>query len=206
MPKRLALVHGSSAVGDVVRLRGRPAQPFGGGFTTADLVAGAGFEPSGPRGPLVRARTLPDRVGPGLRLLVCGLNPSLYAADAGVGFARPGNRFWPALIGAGLTAAERDRRPELVLEVDRIGFTDLVKRATRAADELEASEYVAGAARLERLVRWLGPGVVCFLGLSGYRRAIDPRAAAGPLPDGFAGRPAYLMGNPSGLNAHSRLP
>ena len=56
----------------------------------------------------VRARTLPDVVGPGMRVLVCGLNPSLNAADAGVGFARPGNRFWPAAIAAGLVSVDRD--------------------------------------------------------------------------------------------------
>ena len=55
-----------------------------------------------------RARTLPDTVGPDMRLLVCGLNPSVYAADAGAGFARPGNRFWPAALAAGLVSTDRD--------------------------------------------------------------------------------------------------
>ena len=150
----------------------------------------------------VRARTLPDQVGPGLRLLVCGLNPSLYAADRGVGFARPGNRFWPAALAAGV--ASRDRDPRWLRDVDRVGMTDLVKRATRAADELGADEYRHGAARLERLVRWLRPGATCFVGLSGWRAAVERRATPGPLPDGFAGRPAYLMPNTSGLNAHAR--
>ncbi len=58
---------------------------------------------------ITRTRTLPDTVGPGMRLLVCGLNPSVYAADAGVGFARPGNRFWPAALAAGLVLT-RPRR------------------------------------------------------------------------------------------------
>jgi TDG/mug DNA glycosylase family protein len=151
----------------------------------------------------VRAQTLPDQVAPGLRLLVCGLNPSLYAADRGVGFARPGNRFWPAALAA--RVASRDRDPRWLRDVDRVGMTDLVKRATRAADELGADEYRRGAARLERLVRWLRPGATCFVGLSGWRAAVERRATAGPLPDGFAGRPAYLMPNTSGLNAHARL-
>lgn len=213
LPQRLARLHAELAVGDTVRLCGRPAPPrpddgsgVDRGCSTLDVVHGAGFESTGPQGVVVRARTLADHVGPGLRLLVCGLNPSLYAADAGVAFARPGNRFWPALVGAGLTAPEHARRPDRVLEIDRIGFTDLVKRATRAAGELDPEEYRAGVARVERLVRWLQPAVVCFLGLSGYRQAVARRAVAGPLPDGFGGRPAYLMGNPSGLNAHCRPP
>ena len=147
-----------------------------------------------------RAWSLADRVGPGMRLLVCGLNPSPYAADHGIAFGRPGNRFWPALLAAGLAGVDRD--PDAALAGHGIGFTDLVKRTTRTAAELGAAEYRAGAERLERLVEWLEPGVVCFLGLSGYRAAINRRAVAGVLPDGFAGRPAVLIGNPSGLNAH----
>lgn len=175
-----------------------------------DLFDGAGFTDLAPRhraGALtvraVRGFTLADRVGAGMRLLVCGLNPSRHAAEAGIAFARPGNRFWPALLGAGL--AERDRDPDAAWRDHGIGFTDLVKRATRAADEVDPEEFRLGAGRVERLVRWLQPGVVCFFGVTGYRAGIDRRARAGVLPDGFGGRPAVLLGNPSGLNAHCRL-
>jgi double-stranded uracil-DNA glycosylase len=150
-----------------------------------------------------RARTLPDTVGPGMRLLVCGLNPSLYAADAGVGYARPGNRFWSAALAAGLLT--RDRDPLHALTVHGLGMTDLVKRATASAGELSGVEYRAGAARVARLVKWLRPAVVCFVGLAGWRAAIDPRASAGPQLDGFAGVPAYVMPSTSGLNANSRF-
>lgn len=151
----------------------------------------------------VRARTLPDYVGPGMRLLSVGLNPSLYAADAGVGFARPGNRFWPAARQAGLVSHDRD--PRRCLLEDRVGMSDFVKRASVGAAELGAEEYRAGVERLEHLVAWLRPGVVCFQGLAGWRAAVDRKARAGPLDDGFAGQPAYLMPNPSGLNASSSL-
>ena len=150
-----------------------------------------------------RARTLPDFVGPDMRLLVCGLNPSLYAADAGVGFARPGNRFWPAAIAAGLVT--RDRDPRHALGEHGVGMTDLVKRATRKAAELTTEEYSAGISRVGHLVRWLRPRAVCFVGLTGYRAAVDRRAKAGALAGGFAGVPAYLMPNPSGANAHVSL-
>jgi TDG/mug DNA glycosylase family protein len=175
-----------------------------------DVLAGAGFtvEDDTSEGRWIRfwgrrQRSLPDTVGPGMHLLVCGLNPSLYAADAGIGFARPGNRFWPAAIAAGLVA--RDRDPLDALRCHRVGMTDLVKRATVAADELAPEEYRAGVARVERLVRWLRPGAVCFVGLEGWRAAIDRRARAGEQPDGFGGVPAYVMPSTSGLNAHSRL-
>ena len=150
-----------------------------------------------------RARTLPDYVDAGMRLLLCGLNPSEYAADVGVGFARPGNRFWPAALAAGLV--HRDRDPAHALVAHRVGMTDLVKRATPRADALTTAEYRTGVARVERLVEWLRPGAVCFVGLAGYRAAIARGAVAGPIRDGFGGVPAYLMPNPSGLNAHARV-
>lgn len=150
-----------------------------------------------------RARSLPDTVGAGMRLLVCGLNPSLYAADAGVGFARPGNRFWPAARAAGLVSADLDRDPDAALRRDGIGMTDLVKRATVAASELSPDEYRAGLDRVEHLVRWLRPGAICFVGLAGWRAAVDRRAQPGIQPEGLGGVPVYVMPSTSGLNASS---
>ncbi len=180
-----------------------------------DVVVGAGFEVEGlvhePRsdgvGHLVvtarRARTLADTVGPGMRLLVCGLNPSVYAADAGVGFARPGNRFWPAALAAGLVSVDRD--PHHALTHHGIGMTDLVKRATPRADALSADEYREGVERVRRLVTWLAPGAVVMVGLAGWRAAVDRRAVAGVQPEPFGGRPVYVMPSTSGLNAHTSL-
>jgi TDG/mug DNA glycosylase family protein len=179
-----------------------------------DLVVGAGFDVASfetragdwPRMEVdaVRARSLPDTVGPRMRLLVCGLNPSLFAADAGVGYARPGNRFWPALRAAGLTDADRDA--DRLLREDGIGLTDLVKRATVAAAELERDEYRRGLARVERLCRLLAPAAVCFVGLAGWRAAVDPEATAG-WQDRLLGdtTPVYVMPSTSGLNARVPL-
>lgn len=193
----------------------------------ADVVVGAGFaieqiaerpprEPratddpqSRPLGSIAitasRARTLSDVVGPGMRLLLCGLNPSLYAADAGVGFARPGNRFWPAMVAAGLADVPRDARH--LLAHHRIGMTDLVKRATVSAAELTPHEYREGLDRVERLVARLRPAAVCFVGLSGWRSAVDRRAVVGWQERHLAGDvPVYVMPNTSGLNAHAKPP
>jgi TDG/mug DNA glycosylase family protein len=178
-----------------------------------DVVEGAGFtvedvrvEEARPGWPPLRmrarrARTLADRVARGMRVLVCGLNPSLYAADAGVGFARPGNRFWPAALASGLVT--RDRDPDHALAAHGVGFTDVVKRATVGADELTAEELRAGLGRVERLCTWLRPGALCLLGLAGWRAAVDRRAVVGVQERRLGGVPVYVMPNPSGRNAHT---
>jgi TDG/mug DNA glycosylase family protein len=125
----------------------------------------------------------------------------VYSADLGHGFARPGNRFWPAALDAGLVTRAHDPRHALL--VDGVGMTDLVKRATPRADELTRDEFRNGLARVERLVAWLQPRTVCFVGLSGYRAARDRTAKAGWQERDFGGRPAYVMPNPSGINAHA---
>ncbi|MGK2928944.1 MAG: methyltransferase domain-containing protein [Acidimicrobiales bacterium] len=174
-----------------------------------DTFVGAGFTDVMLCGDLprfvnaARARTLPDTVGPGMQMLVCGLNPSLRAADAGVGFVTPGNRFWPAAIEAGLARVDRD--PWDALREHGMGMTDLAKRATRRADELAPDEYRDGVARVERLCARLQPAAVCMVGLAGWRVAIDRRASAGWQERTLGGRPVYVMPSTSGLNAHSRF-
>jgi double-stranded uracil-DNA glycosylase len=172
----------------------------------ADVVVGAGFDLHGIEAvgdelwvTAARARTLPDFVGPEMRVLVCGLNPSLVAADAGFGYAGATNRFWPAAVEAGLVTRARD--PFHVLTVDGVGATDLVKRATPRASEVHVEEYRAGADRVRRLAEWLRPRVVVFVGLAGWRGAIDRVAKPGWQPERFAGARAYVMPSTSGLNA-----
>lgn len=224
VPMALADLHHALAVGapvDLTAVRGTyegdelPGDDFPGRFFACwteeplvDVLTGAGFdvESAGPDGPNIGARarracSLADTVGADMRLLVCGLNPSLYAADAGVGFARPGNRFWPAARAAGLVT--RDRDPRHALAAHGVGMTDLVKRATARSAELSVADYRSGAGRVRRLVEWLQPGAICFVGLEGYRAAVERRAAPGPQPEPFGGRPAYVMPSTSGLNART---
>jgi double-stranded uracil-DNA glycosylase len=210
-PMALAHLHRDMAVGSPLALQvDRDDCDAERGARLRDLVVGAGFdidelqvEERCIRVRARRARTLADTVGPGMRLLVCGLNPSLYAADVGVGYARPGNRFWPAARAAGIV--ERDRDPVDALMRHGMGMTDLVKRATTGASELTPAEYRAGTTRVERLARWLRPGAVCFVGLAGWRAAVDRNAAPGEQAAGFGGVPAYVMPSTSGANAHARL-
>ncbi len=194
-----------------------PGDDVGGRFFAAwtpdrliDVVTGAGFdiasesvEVSGDEVRLsaVRAWTLANTVRPGMRLLVCGVNPSPYSADIGVGYGRPGNRFWPAMVAAGVVTKLRD--PIDALIAHGVGMTDFVKRPTRTAAEVTVDEYRTGFARLERLAAWLQPRAVCFVGLSGWRSVVNPKAAAGLQPETVGGRPAYVVPSTSGLNAHS---
>jgi TDG/mug DNA glycosylase family protein len=211
LPMTLARLHWGTPVGSPLTVEVNRGDPAGELIDRLrDVVVGAGFavgdvmvEDLSIRMQASRERTLPDTVGAGMRLLVCGLNPSLYAADAGVGFARPGNRFWPAARAAAIV--ERDRDPVDALVHHGMGMTDLVKRATTGASVLMAAEYRDGSARVERLVRWLRPAAVCFVGLAGWRAAVDRRAAAGEQAAGFGGVPAYVMPSTSGANAHARL-
>jgi double-stranded uracil-DNA glycosylase len=177
-----------------------------------DQVTGAGFAVDGDsltvsgdevRLRAVRARTLADTVADDMRLLVCGINPSLFAADVGIGYGRPGNRFWSAAVAAGVVSKDRD--PIDALVGHGVGMTDFVKRATRTASEVTADEYRRGYARVERLVEWLTPGAVCFVGLSGWRTVVNPKAVAGLQDEPIGGRPAYLMPSTSGLNARTPL-
>lgn len=202
VPARLAELHARTPVGVCVKF----SFPEPVAARIDDLVLGAGFETAEDRtGQVVvlrRLRSLPDHVGPDMRVLTCGLNPSLYAADRGVNFARPGNRFWPAMLAAGLVTVDRD--PTHALTHHGIGMTDLVKRATVAASELTRDEFVAGVARVERLCRWLRPRVLCVVGLRGWRVAVDRRAVVGWQAHALGGTPVYVMPNTSGLNASTQ--
>jgi double-stranded uracil-DNA glycosylase len=149
------------------------------------------------------ARKLGPILGPDLRVLFVGINPSLRSAEVGHHFARPGNRFWPTLHAAGFTP--RRLLPEDDAELPRygIGVTNIAFRPTRAAAELSRDELRAGAAELERVVRQHAPRLVAVVGLTAYRTAFDrPRAGWGLQPEAIGGRPVWVLPNPSGLNAH----
>ena len=152
---------------------------------------------------VTRLWSLPDYVSSGMKLLICGLNPSPGSADSGVGFHRAGNRFWPAAIQAGLVT--RDRDPRHALAEHGVGMTDMVKRPTRRADEVDRTEFEAGFERLDRLCEWLQPDRICIVGLAGWRQAVDRKAQRGWQTQTLGGRPVYLMPSTSGLNAHDTI-
>lgn len=162
--------------------------------TRAELLAAAGGR-------------VPDLVAPDLRVLFCGINPGLYSAATRHHFARPGNRFWPALHAAGFTGRLLKPWEEELLLQDGIGITNLVARGTVAAAELNPDELRAGRQRLLRKVRRFHPGCVAVVGIGAYRVAFDrPRAVPGLQPERVGTTAFWVLPNPSGLNANHQLP
>jgi TDG/mug DNA glycosylase family protein len=146
-------------------------------------------------------------IAPGLDVLFCGINPSLLSAERGHHFARPGNRFWPALHGSGFTDRLLSPDEDATLLEYGLGITNLVDRPTRAADELSADELRQGADALASLAQRYEPAVIAVVGLSAWRIAHGrPKAGLGLQPETVGGRPAWVLPNPSGLNAHYQLP
>ena len=163
----------------------RPARP-----TRDELLAAAG-------------RTIADVGGPGLRVLFCGINPSLYSAATGQHFARPGNRFWPALHLSGFTPRLLHPSEQGELPALGLGITNMVARASARADELSPAELHAGGVVLTATVARWRPRWLAVVGVTAYRTAFDrPRARLGRQADEIAGVPVWVLPNPSGLNAH----
>lgn len=169
------------------------------GFTKAEL---ASYENA----------SVPDLVGPGLRLLFVGINPGLWTAATQTHFAHPGNRFYPALRLAGII--DRDiSRADGMTDDDRaylvargIGNTNLVNRATARADQLSADELRAGRSRLESFVAEHHPVVVAIAGITAYRTSFGrPKAVLGEQPEGLGDARLWVVPNPSGLNAHATI-
>lgn len=149
---------------------------------------------------------MPDVVAGGLRLLVCGINPGLWSAWSGHHFAGPGNRFWPALHLAGLTPRVLSPWEEERLLEHGVGVTNMVARATATAAELAPAEVREGRRRLEALVARHRPGAVAVMGMGAYRTAFDARRAAlGRQERDIGGAPAWVLPNPSGLQARYGL-
>jgi len=148
-----------------------------------------------------------DVVGPEMHILFVGINPGLYSAAVGHHYARPGNRFWPALHGAGFSDRLLSPSEEHLLLDKGYGIVNLVDRATVRADELTKQELQHGIQRLKEKVRQLTPACVAFVGISVFRTAFDdPAATIGPQDVDFSGARVWVLPDPSGLNAHYQLP
>ena len=150
-----------------------------------------------------RDKTVPDVIAPNLTVLFCGINPGLYTAAIGHHFGRPGNRFWPALYAAGFTPRLLSPFEERQLLPLGYGITNVIARATAAADELDAAEYTAGARALTAKVNKYRPRVLAVLGVGAYRAAFArPRAAVGLQRETIGDTALWVLPNPSGLNAN----
>ena len=184
--------------------RGRPAAKFG--RSTAPHPPGW-RTPTPAEVAAADGTTLRDVLAPGVRTLFCGINPSLYSAAVGRQFARPGNRFWPALHDGGFTPRLFHPSEDMGLIDHGCGITNLASRATRRADELAPEELIEGAAELAEKVTRCGVRVVAFLGITAYRTAFaEPKAVIGPQNRTAGSATVWVLPNPSGLNAHYQRP
>ncbi|HEY2575834.1 MAG TPA: G/U mismatch-specific DNA glycosylase [Streptosporangiaceae bacterium] len=151
--------------------------------------------------------TIPDLVRPGLSVLFSGINPSLYSAAVGYHFARPGNRFWPALHRSGFTARQLDpAEQEQILDLG-LGITNVVARATARADELSGAELLAGGELLSAKVATFRPRWLAVVGVTAFRVAFGERkAAVGRQEHRLGATGVWVLPNPSGLNASWTVP
>jgi TDG/mug DNA glycosylase family protein len=150
-----------------------------------------------------RGATIPDVAAPGLRVLFAGINPGLYSAATGHHFARPGNRFWPALHAAGFTPRVFRPSEQRELLPLGLGITNVVARATASAAELSPAEIREGGQALVAKVACLAPRWLAVVGVTVYRAAFDrPGAKVGPQADGLGDTRLWVLPNTSGLNAH----
>jgi double-stranded uracil-DNA glycosylase len=182
---------------DTARTAGHEGGPRG------QTVAVTGSRPSVEELAAARDRTIADVVAPDLRVLFCGINPGLWSAARNQHFARPGNRFWPALHESGFVPIRLgpDRQRELLGY--GLGITNLAARATARADELAADELRVGAQILTKKVKRLRPAWLAVVGIGAYRTAFDrPRAVAGDQDHRIGKTSVWVLPNPSGLNAH----
>jgi len=148
-------------------------------------------------------KTVPDVIAPRLRVLFCGINPGLYTAAVGHHFARPGNRFWPALHAGGFTDRIVSPFDEQELLKSGYGITNVVMRTTATADQLSADEIREGGKQLAAKVRRYRPRVLAVLGLGAYRTAFGkPKAVIGKQDEPIGQTLVWVLPNPSGLNAH----
>jgi double-stranded uracil-DNA glycosylase len=161
--------------------------------TRAELQAAAG-------------KVVSDVIAPDLKILFCGINPGLYTAAVGHHFARPGNRFWPALHLGGFTPRLLSPYEERDLLMYGYGITNLVMRATAGANELKRQEYIEGGQMLYKKVSQYHPKCLAILGVGAYRTAFGyPQAVIGLQEEKIAGSLLWVLPNPSGLNAHYQL-
>ena len=152
-------------------------------------------------------KPLRDVIAPDLDVLFVGINPSLLSAARGHHFARPGNRFWPALHLAGLTPRRMTPDEDDELPSFGLGITNVVDRPTRTAAELTPEELLAGGEALAALVERYRPRAVAVLGVTAWRAAFRrPKAVLGVQPERVGGALTWVLPNPSGLNAHHQLP
>ena len=165
------------------------------------------FKPTKEQIAAAAGKTLPDVIASGLKVLFSGINPGLYTAAVGHHFARPGNRFWPALYRSGFTERLLSPFEERELLKIGLGISNVVAHATASASDLTPKDFVKGGRILANKVRRFQPDFVAILGLGAYRTAFaHSKATIGEQDRRIAAARVWVLPNPSGLNANYQLP
>jgi len=166
----------------------------------------APFKPSKQQLAEAKGKTVPDVIAKNLRVLFCGINPGLYTAAVGHHFARPGNRFWPALHKSGFTERLLSPFDERELWKNSLGITNVVSHATASASELTKEAFVRGGRILRRKVSRYRPRIVAILGIEAYRKAFGQSdVEVGEQEETIGDARLWVLPNPSGLNANYQL-
>lgn len=172
-----------------------------------ERIAGTELKPGRAQQLAAAGRTIPDVLDTGLSVVFVGINPSLYSAATGHHFARPGNRFWPALHESGWTPRRLQPAETDTLLKSGCGLTNVVARATAKASELARDEFVRGLQTLTRKVARYQPAGVAFLGITAFAQAFQLKdVQIGEQSEQLASARLWVLPNPSGLNAHYQLP
>jgi double-stranded uracil-DNA glycosylase len=169
-------------------------------------VADSTYRPTRAEQEAAAGKTIADLVAPSLRVLFCGINPGLYSAATGNHFARPGNRFWPALYASGFTSRLlKPSEQEQLLDLG-LGITNVAARSTARADELSTDELIAGGRILAAKLLTLRPKWLAVVGVTAYRTAFaHPHAEVGRQDATIGDTPVWVLPNPSGLNASYQM-
>lgn len=150
---------------------------------------------------------VPDIIGSKLKVLFCGINPSVYSAVVGHHFARPGNRFWPALHESGFTPRRLHPAEDALLLEYGLGLTNVFELATVGEKDVSKEQFIAGGKRLEGRVHEYKPRVLAVLGIGAYRKGFGRnKAVMGKQAETIGETDIWVLPNPSGLNAHYQLP
>jgi double-stranded uracil-DNA glycosylase len=165
------------------------------------------FKPTKEQLAAAAGKTVPDVIAPNLRVLFAGINPGLHTAAVGHHFARPGNRFWPALYKSGFTKRLLSPFEERELLCLGLGITNVVRHATASASELTKEDFNNGGRVLAAKVKRYHPRIVAILGVGAYRQAfVNPKAQIGEQAGRIHSARVWVLPNPSGLNANYQLP
>lgn len=111
-----------------------------------------------------------DHIKEGLNILFVGFNPSIRSSEVGHHYANPNNRFWRILYESGITPRKYDSYEDADLLEIGYGFTNIVQRPTKAADEITKEEYKEGREILKSKIEQLKPKLVCFVGKGVYQQ------------------------------------